>query len=450
MCKKENSLLVGYGNVDITPQEAVPLGGYGNSTARMSRNVLSPLRAICLACTDADGSTVLLVETDLIAVYGQSMDPIRQAVAQATGISADHILVACTHTHSAPDLECDHPTITRYLAYLQQQLILCAREALADRKPAALSLATAKTKDVAYVRHLMLEDGSYKGVNLNLFSEVPVMGHSTEADSNMTLLRFTREGGRDILLLNWQCHPHRTGYGKFDVSADIVGVIRQELDTAYDCDVIYLSGASGNINPLSMVPEENFYPDWQDHGKAIAAFAIAAKDSFVSICGGKVQAVSAAVNEPFNRPDPALLDAARDVAEHFKEVNDHKICLRYAETKGLHSQYHALSLLTKEQMQKEGCTHIPIHMTAFSIGDVGFIGAPYEMFDTNGKYVRDFSPFKATIVASLANDCVDYIPSAFGYLNDCYEADSTLVAPGAGERLAQRYVKMLEKLYETK
>ncbi len=40
---------------------------------------------------------------------------------------------------------------------------------------------------------------------------------------------------------------------------------------------------------------------------------------------------------------------------------------------------------------------------------------------------------------------LDYIPSAYGYLNDCYEAGYTRVTPGAGKRIAQMYVKMLEK-----
>ena len=85
-------------------------------------------------------------------------------------------------------------------------------------------------------------------------------------------------------------------------------------------------------------------------------------------------------------------------------------------------------------------------MYAFSVGDVAFITAAYEMFDTNGKYIRDFSPFKATVVATCANGYTSYIPSAYGYLNECYEADSAQVPAGAGERLAQRYIKMLESM----
>ena len=77
----ENKLFVGFGQTCITPKDSVPLSGYGNSGSRMSANVLSDLYATGIAVTDAEGSTVLLIETDLIAVYAGTMDPIRRAMA---------------------------------------------------------------------------------------------------------------------------------------------------------------------------------------------------------------------------------------------------------------------------------------------------------------------------------------------------------------------------------
>lgn len=443
----ENKLFVGFGQTCITPRESVPLSGYGNSGSRMSTNVLSDLYATAIAVTDEEGSTVLLIETDLIAVYAATMDPIRQAMAQAVDLPLEHIMVGCTHTHSAPDTEWDHPSIQRYLPYLKEQMIACAKQALADRKPAALSMAETKTKDIAFVRHYVLEDGSYKGVNLNILSQVPIAFHSSEPDPLMRLIKFERQGGRDIVLINWQCHPHRTGFGKFDVSADIIGVLRDEVESAWDCDCIYFSGANGNINPLSFDLKENLYEDYLAHGKALAEFALGVKDRFEPIEEGKVQVLHRVCKEPFNKPDTSMLDVARDVAAYWEAHDtDYRGGIAYAESKGMHSQYQALELLRKHQMACDGVSHIDVRMTVCSFGDVAFVAAPYEMFDTNGKYIRDFSPFKATIVASLANDCLDYVPSAYGYLNDCYEADSTLLTPGAGERLAQLYVKMLEEL----
>lgn len=441
-----DKLLVGFAQTCITPKESVPLSGYGNSTSRMSTNVLSDLYATGIAVTDADGSTVVLIETDLIAVYAGTFGSIHRAVAQAVDLPVERIMVGCTHTHSAPDTECEHPSIERYMPYLQEQLIACAKQALADRKPATLSMAETKTKNISFIRHYVLEDGSYKGVNLNVLSQVPIAFHSSEPDPLMRLIKFEREGGKDIVLINWQCHPHRTGFGKFDLSADIVGVLRDEVEAAWDCSCIYFSGANGNINPLSFDLKENLYEDYLAQGKALAEFALATKDAFAPIESGKVQVLHQVCKEPFYKPDTSMLDVARDIAAYWEKNNDYRGGLAYAESKGMHSQYQALLLLEKSQMACSGVTHIDVDMTVCAFGDIAFVAVPYEMFDTNGKYVREFSPFKATVVASLVNDCISYVPSAYGYLNDCYEADCTWLTPGAGERLAQLYVKMLEKL----
>ena len=441
-----NKLSVGFGRASITPLESVPLGGYGNSHSRFSADVLSDLYAICIAVTDDDNNTVLLNEADHVSIPAEILNPLRQAVAEAVGVPMDHVMIGCTHTHSAPDIHSEHPSIERHKTYLQGQLVACAKEAMADRKPTTLSMTGTKTKGLSFVRHYVLEDGSYKGPNLNSLSKVPIAFHSSEPDAFMRLVKFTRGGGKDIVLINWQSHPTRTGFKQFHVSADIIGVLRDEVEANLDCNCIYFSGASGNINPISFDPKENQYGNYLSQGKALAECALSVKDSFEPIESGKVRVLHQICKEPFNKPDVSLLETAQDVADYFARTNDHEASIAYAESKGLHSQYHARALLNRHKMACEGTTHVDVTMTTCSFGDVAFVAAPYEMFDTNGKYIRDFSPFKATIIATLTNDAISYIPSAYGFLNDCYEGDCTRVAPGSGERLAQQYVKMLEKI----
>ena len=60
--EEKNVLRAGYGKVCITPEESMPLAGYGNVMFRMSQNVLSDIYSICIALSDADDNTVLLFE----------------------------------------------------------------------------------------------------------------------------------------------------------------------------------------------------------------------------------------------------------------------------------------------------------------------------------------------------------------------------------------------------
>ena len=64
-------LKVGYGRVDITPEESVPLRGLGGDTSnRMSKDVKNPLYATCIAFTDETDNTILLMELDLALCFG--------------------------------------------------------------------------------------------------------------------------------------------------------------------------------------------------------------------------------------------------------------------------------------------------------------------------------------------------------------------------------------------
>jgi hypothetical protein len=72
------------------------------------------------------------------------------------------------------------------------------------------------------------------------------------------------------------------------------------------------------------------------------------------------------------------------------------------------------------------------------------------MFDENGKYIKENSPFQVTFVLELCNGAQGYIPSEEGYKINCYEANTGPFEPGTGEKVAQVYVDLLNTLYENK
>ena len=84
---------------------------------------------------------------------------------------------------------------------------------------------------------------------------------------------------------------------------------------------------------------------------------------------------------------------------------------------------------------------------AVSFGDVGFAWAPYEMFDTNGSFIKENSPFPVTFVAECANGGNGYFPSSLAWDNAGYEVDTCKYVKGTAEELADNYVAMLDQLY---
>jgi len=157
----------------------------------------------------------------------------------------------------------------------------------------------------------------------------------------------------------------------------------------------------------------------------------------------KVKIVNERVWEDLNKPDAKLLEGCYLVREHWEKTNDFRSSCELAKPYGINSPYAAGAFIGRAESKDKGY-YSPF--TAISIGDMAFVSVPYEMFDTNAKYVRDKSPFKLTVVASCCNDANGYVPSGYGYIHGCYEADCCNFKPGAGERFAYVMVRMLEKL----
>ena len=86
-------------------------------------------------------------------------------------------------------------------------------------------------------------------------------------------------------------------------------------------------------------------------------------------------------------------------------------------------------------------------MYAFSIGDIAFITAPYEMFDTNAKYIRDFSPFPMTIISTCTNGANGYLPVSYAFEYDAYEVSITKFVRGTAEKTAEEHIRLLNEIY---
>ena len=448
MSSCNQSFCVGFGRTCITPTESVPLAGYGNTSTRMSSNVLNDLYATCVAFRDAYGHTALMFHLDLICCNGEVMTPARQMISEATGVPFDYIHTSAPHSHSTPDLtNTAEPSIVRYIPWLQKQMVDAAVAAVEDLKPAKMYTTTTQTKGLNFVRHYVLTDGSFKGDNFGDLNQNPYAGHATEADPTMQLVRFVRKGGKDILLVNWRTHPHRTGgFTKPDIAADIVGSMRENMENDMGCLMAYFSGGGGNVNPKSRIEEENITKDYLEQGRAMADTALAAMDSMKEAQLGVIRMVHLVHPGKVNHTQDVILDKAKEIQHIWKTTNDRPRCIKMGEPYGIHSPYHANAIVWKADLGE----YLDVDMYAFSIGDLAFVTAPYEMFDTNDKQIRDGSPFPMTFVATLANSVSSYIPSAYGYQYGCYEADCGRFHPGTGEVLAEKYVDMLKAIYEEK
>ena len=394
-------LKIGYGRVDITPQESVPLRGLGGDTSdRMSKDVKDPLYATCIAFTDETDNTILLFELDLAMCFGLATAYARSDISKATGVPVAQIMVTATHNHSGPDLDnTKEPSIERYTESLRKWMVEAAEAAMADRKVATgLYQTSAQPANLNFVRHYVMGDGTIAGDNFGNYKDNPIVKHVLDADNQLQLVKFTREGGKDIVLMNWQGHPRGHKDYKDSILSD-VDVLRTKLEAELDCQFAFFLGASGNVNNSSNIKSEQITANYKEHYEMLGQYAVNAAENFQKIELGNLQ---------------------------------------------------ILGQTYKCKAKENANMTMDVTMFTISFGDLAFVAAPYEMFSENGQQIKEGSPFKTTFIATCANNMLYYVPSAATYAYDAYEIETGRLAQGSAEILVAEYLTMLKQLYETK
>lgn len=390
------TLSVGFGRANITPEKSVHMAGYGDDLTRRSEGVMDELYATCIAFTDSNGNSAMLITADLLDV-----DPhinIRGAVVKATGIAYDNVIFCATHTHSAPRTSNLNP---KYVDMLKENIARAAAEAMADRAPVKTQTESANVEGLTYVRHYINADGSIMGNNFGDHSQ-PILGHTTEADNLLQVIRFQREGKKDIVLVNWQGHPLIASTGspeakaqRLQLSSDYVGPCRDYVEAESDTLFAFFLGGSANSNSYSYIEGEGV-KDHRVYGKLLG-------EEVVKCLSGMTDTKTNAVTS--TKVQPALTTA-------------------------------------------KGNPSNTMELYAVGIGDISFVSAPFEMFDTTGMAIKEQSPYSMTFVLTLCNGDMGYMPTqeCWDYPG-CYEVSSCHFQRGTAELLEKAYIDMLNELH---
>ena len=349
---------VGYGKADISPEKPVYLCGYGDPVnERMSTGVAERLYATCVAITDSKGNSALLISLDLLNPMESVVKPLREKLAEQTGVPFDNIMVCCSHNHSGPDMR--DPV---YGLLMEERITEAVTQAMASRKPATMETAFTRADGYAFVRHYLLIDGTFQGEGVGAVPKDQVYGHYGKADNLLQLVRFNREGDKPVVLMNWQGHPRSTEPNSHTTATpNYAGVMRSTVEEGLDCYGSFFLSGSGNMNNNSQIKSEVKHENYIELGEALGQEAIAAAASFKPVNTGDIQ-----------------------------------VAVSYLGTDG-----------------QEASKGAPLY--AMSIGDVAFAFAPFEIFDTNAMAVKENSKFKMTFYSSCSNEKQSYLPTDPSY-----------------------------------
>ena len=441
--------MAGYAKKDITPKKSVPLDSYGDARDRMSTGLFSYLYAICVAVQDAEGQLMLFMTCDVSWCPNNLGAQIRQQLAAELGIEENYIFLAGTHTHSsvAPSLT-DIPSVAEFNEDLVKKMVQAGHEAVADLKPAEVYVGSVMTENMNHVRRYIMDDGSLVGDNAYGTGTV-IVRHETDADPEMQLMKFVREGGKDILISQFQAHPHLEGKTT-NISAQTVGTIRDSVEADIGALSLHWQGAAGNLNTHSRMADETPTTNRVEYGKTMGRYIKGVYNDLTKVETGKIQVRKVTYTGQVNHMYDHMTAEASKVVAYFQAGNDAGATATYAhqfkDANGLriNSYYHANRILSNST---QGATK-DMDLYAWSFGEVGGVIIPYELFDTAGMQIKTESPFTRTFICGYSWPSYGgYIPTREGYANGGYEADNSNFAPGTSEAMVENYLNMLNDMH---
>lgn len=433
-------LQVGYAREDITPQGSVPMGGYGKSSSRMSEGVAYPLYATCIAFRYGE-DTVLLYTQDLINSYWAGV--VRPMISSATGIPQDRIMICATHTHHTPDQGSKEGSIQTYQKLYITGMVKAAQAALEDLAPAELYLGETKTEGLNFVRHYLLSDGTYGGDNFGDFQKNTIVGHATEGDPQMVVLRVDRGEEKGITLVNWQAHPCKTEGGSANrlISPDFITAFRTYYENMSGMHFAYFTGAAGNQNLSTRIKSEDNFLDFWQLGQKLAEIALETAQEAEKLEGDGIRTTIENHEYPMNHAGEDKLTQALEVVAYWQGVTTSEANV-LARKYGFSSVYEASAIRSRPGRPATDKYEI----NAMNICGFSLVTAPYEMFSNSALYIKENSPFPNTMIFSCANGSRGYFPTEEAYVYRSYEGTTAQFAQGCAEDSAKALVALLEKV----
>jgi neutral ceramidase len=419
----------GVASLDITPPVGLHIaGGLSPTTCQGTRD---PLLARALVLDDG-AARAALVELDIIGIERTEALRAREIVASRTGIPPENVMLACSHTHQGPTTihyaACEWPTA--YMEALPRRIGEVVAAAAAGLEPVEWGLGVGQEATLGHYRRVRLTDGRMR--NTWQLPDDAVIDHALgEVDPEVPVLGFQAGGVYRAVVVNYSCHATCRGDGRW--SANYPGYLAAALGERLGIDpgrVLYTGGAAANTNPTDE------HVDAAIFGPKLAEAALAALESVEWRAAGRL-----AVRERTLTLPPRHVD--RFPYRQVEEIwNNRRSQLGFA----LALKYYADEYA---KLVARGPVPIETAIQALALGDVALVTIPGELFVELGREIERRSPFAHTIVVTLANDWVGYIPHRAAFDEGGYEtifASQSRLAPETGDLVVEACVELLSEL----
>ncbi len=460
MTEPATTLAIGWAQASITPDRPVNLFGMFNE--RISTHVEEPCTATALALEQAPGQQAIWIACDLVNISLDVVHDVRRSLAaRIPEIDPDKVLISCTHTHNGPNFRGDlfpqpppHAmTPETYRTFFVERATETAVRAWAARQPGQVSPGLGHAV-LGWCRRVVFADGTgemYGDSRRDDFIHV-----EGPMDPGIELL-FTHDlhGAPTGAIVSIACTPQTCMEENF-LTADFWGPTRRNLQDHFGpgFTVLAVTGAAGDQCPDDLIRWRRSEPPLRglDGCDKLAR----------RLTQGVVEGYETGRRDLNAKPVFRHLHAVLDIPEYVMTPDqtthyENEIARLTADGEPDPSSWDGGTVLRARQHLARHAAMgpnpvVPVDCNFLRISDLAVATNPFELYLEYGQRIKARSPAIQTIAAELTNDCLRYLPTRPALAHGHYSAmpSNIRVGPEGGDRLVERSVEHLKRLFPSK
>lgn len=480
------SLRIGWAETDITPEHPVYVAG--QFPARISEEILDPLKAIALAL-QSEGEQAVMVCCDLVSISDELRDRVRGKVHEANEeIEPLKVILNATHTHTAPEIRVPHPTgghlgaagsgveldampVNEYLEFASTRIADAVLSAWKTRATGGISYGSGFAV-LGRNRRWVDRDGIAMMYGLNEESAERFEHIEGYEDHSVNLLTtYDQDENLTGIIFNAPMTAQETG-GLFAISADIWCEARQELRKRFG-EKLYIStqvSAAGDLTPKLLYDKATDARMLELKGRTgrqeLAHRIANAVDDILPYLPQAIDKnpvfthLVNAVELPVNDLTEADVEDARREAAKLQKTYEEEL-QKLEDTPALKNEkrwyvpatqaYRRMNwfkgVIRRYDHQKTHPTS-PVELHTIRLGDIAFAFNPFEYYLDFGVQIKVRSPALQTFLVELAGPG-SYIPSRRSTKGGGYGSvpASNPIGPDGGQILADKTITLLRSLW---
>ena len=243
----------GFYEKEITPPLGNSVPGY--FCARPAYDVWDKLYAKAAVFTGSNGTVAILI-LDAVQVKREFCRKVTERIVEMTGIPADAIVIAATHTHygipegdAIPDgRPCINEPDVEFMRVLERLAADTVVLAWKRQEECTLEYAMGWEDQVAFVRDYVMKDGTVR-TNPSKRRVADILRPYSDIDPETPVLLAKNAEGKLLgCLFTHTCHQDTVG--SWVISGDYSSEVSRQLKAAYGQDFVsvYMAGCCGDIN----------------------------------------------------------------------------------------------------------------------------------------------------------------------------------------------------------